>query len=303
MPELYVYVHKAYTETIFYTQTHLVFDELRANGAHVLVGDDFKNLAANPTLDDKLIVYGNVDFALDVVNRFIPKNRWLYVVDEGGAGQAAYDRSLGYMKKVNIQNIIVTYQNEAHLAKLTAAGAQYVIMPQCVPLIRPGIEKTGEVLISGQMSQSVYPTRTLVADSLRRHLFKRVHVLPYPGCDTPTLAHNVYGERYYQLLDGFRMGVTCRAGSRDRFVAKYAEMAASHVLPVGDCPSYMPRRMSRAMLNVEGLTDKRIADEVAHLLDSPEELQARTDEFTAVVAERYLVSPNMKRVVDEIKSH
>jgi hypothetical protein len=301
-PQIYVYVHPAYTQTIFYTQTLLIYDSFRDCGAIVCVGDDFKQAKPNP--GDQLVIYGNVDVMRDVVERFAPGDRWLYVVDESGAGQGAYDRSLGYMAKLNAKNIIVTYQNVAHLEKLRNAGVRYVIMPQTVPTIRPKIAKTHDILASGQLSAGIYPTRTRVIALLNRSsLAGRTQALAYPGCDVPQTTHKIYGDRYYQHLDGFRLGVTCRAGARDRFVAKYAEMAASHVLPIGDCPTYMPEAMKKAMVNVEGLNDDQIVAELTRLLNAPEELQARTEAFTAEVAQRYIALPNMQRVVAEIKQH
>jgi hypothetical protein len=299
-PRLYVYVHKAYTETIFFTQTHLIFDELRANGATVLVGDDFK--AADPRAGDKLLIYGNVDFAKDVVERFAPEHRWNYVVDEGGAGQSAYDRSLSYMQKLDIRNMVVTYQNAAHLAKIAVTGRHYVVMPQCVPTVRPKVAKMGDIFISGQMSDTVYPTRTRLNRLLSRALPNHVYSLSYPGCDNPNPVTTIYAEKYYQLLDGYKLALTCRAGDRDRFVAKYVEFGASHVLPIGDCPTYMPKAMKDAMINVEGMSDGEVVSEVARLLGAPGELQERTDAFTAEVEARYIASTNMERVVGEIMS-
>ena len=133
-PRVFVYVHPAYTQTIFYTQTHLVFDQFRNLGATVMVGDEF--LGAAPGPEDKLVVYGNVDSYLAKVQCFVPTNRCSYVVDEGGAGQQAYDRALGYMNRHDIRNIIMTYQNAEHVAKVVATGARTITMPQCVPGIR-----------------------------------------------------------------------------------------------------------------------------------------------------------------------
>ena len=298
---IFVYVHPAYTQTIFYTQTTLIFDSFRELGEVVCVGDEFKE--ATPRPNDQLVIYGNVDAYRDVVARFAEKDRWLYVVDEGGAGQGAYDRSLGYMARYNIKHMVVTYQNAGHLAKLHGAGIHTVNMPQTVPGIRSKTVKTQDILISGQTSHTVYPMRTRVIELLNRSSLKgRTASLAYPGCDiTPGVQHGPHGDRYYQHLDGFRLAVTCRAGDRDRFVAKYAEFGASHVLPIGDCPTYMPEAMKKAMVNVERLSDTQIVEELTRLLAAPDELEARTQAFTDEVARRYIALPNMRRVIEEIK--
>ena len=303
MSEVHAYVHKAYTETIFYTVTLLVFDMLREHGVNVMVGDDFKNWNGTPAPGDKLITYGNAEFALDVVARFAPQDRWNYVVDEAGAGQLAYERSMTYMKKVDIRNLVVTYQSPTHLERLRSAGYPYVIMPACVRSIRPRTEKPHDILMSGQQSDNVYPTRTRLSRLFARELAPHFKALPYPGCDTPQTTHKIYHQQFFDHMDGFKMAIACRAGSRDRFVAKYVEMAQSHVLPVGDCPTYMPKGMREAMINVEGMSDGEVVSEVTRLLHAPGELKDRADTFTQIVEELYLASPNMKRVLEEIKSH
>ena len=301
-PKIFVYVHPAYDQTIFYTQTQLIFESFRACNVPVLIGDAFNLNNVIPGPDDQLIIYGNVDNYLDVVSQFPPRSRWLYVVDEGGAGEAAYDRSLAYMAKVDIKNIIVTYQNEAHLDKLFRRVKHLAFMPQTVPCIRPRKAKLRVILVSGQLHEHVYPTRTRLAKlCLTAPLSECSHFLPYPGSDLPTSTHSYHGDEYYKLLDTYTMGVVCRAGDRDRFVAKYVEMGASHVLPIGDCPSYMPRPMQRSMLNTEGMSDPDVINEVTRLIDNPEELAERTHEFTSVVAQRYLALPNVVRLLNDIR--
>jgi hypothetical protein len=297
---VYVCVNPAYTEQIFYTQTTLVFESFQRAWATVYVGDASR---VTPVSGDQLVVYGYPSpDVVEYAKLFAPDNRWLYVVDESSRGTEPYDIALARMADLNIKNIVLTYQNSQHLEKLRGLGVKYVVMPQCVPAIRPLTDKPHDILVSGQLNDVVYPTRTWLAIVLTgSSLAPRVSTLQYPGCDKPGAKHQTYGDRYYQHLDGFRMAVTCRAGSRDRFVAKYVEFGASHVLPIGDCPTYMPDEMKRAMVNVEGLTDGQVVAEVTRLLAAPDELRERTDAFTAQVAQRYMAMPNMQRVVEEIK--
>lgn len=209
---------------------------------------------------------------------------------------------MGYMAKMGFRNLVVTYQNANHLAKLTANGVRYVIMPQTMPAIRPRVDKSKGVILSGQVSRSFYPIRTLAWDALRGDLREHVHVIDTPGQDISTRRHNTIRDRYYELLDTCRMGVVCRAGDRDRFVAKYIEMGACHVLPIGDCPTYMPDEMKAAMVNIEGMDREQIVVEVRRLLETaPDELLARTTAYTDVIERQYIALPNMQRVMDEIR--
>jgi hypothetical protein len=132
--------------------------------------------------------------------------------------------------------------------------------------------------------------------------------LPYPGhdiaenaqCNDGSFQKEQY-ESFLQVVDKYKMGIVCKVGARDRFVAKYLELGMCHALPIGDCPSYMPEVMKNLMVNVEGLNDDQIVQELTRLLNNPEELQQRTDAYTKEVERRYLSLPNMKRVVEEVK--
>lgn len=299
-PRIFVFVHPAYTDQICYPQTLNVWESFGACGAIVRYGDDIRSIDPQP--GDQLVAYGRLDQFRDVSDRFPRADKWHYVVDESNTTSGPYDKAHAYMQLLDVGNIIVTYQNQAHLDRLTALGYRYVIMPQTFPGIRPEVLKATDVLMSGQVSDSFYPTRTRVMRVLQQAPAIHVRTLETPGQDISTKRHDIIRGRYYDLLDTCRMGVVCRAGHRDRFVAKYIEMGACHMLPIGDCPSYMPDDMKRAMVNVEGLSDERIVAEVTRLLRSdPGELQARTEAYVAGVARHYLAIPNMQRVMDELR--
>lgn len=299
-PRVFVFVHPAYTDQICYPQTLNVWESFDRCGAIVRYGDDIR--AIDPVPGDQLVGYGRLDEYRDVSDRFLPEDKWHYVVDESNSSSGPYDKALSYMRLLNVGNIIVTYQNAAHLQKLSDRGIRYSVMPQTFPVIRPKVDKSRGVLLSGQVSASFYPVRTKAWTALEgtKHAF----ALRTPGQDISTRNHDTIRERYYQLLDTCRMGIVCRAGARDRFVAKYIEMGACHCLPVGDCPTYMPNEMKAAMVNIEGMGSAQVVEEVRRLLeDAPDELARRTAAFTAGVAQHYMATPNMQRVLREITAH
>lgn len=299
-PHVFVFVHPAYTDQICYPQTLNVWESFDACGATVAYGDDIRKIRPRP--GDQLVGYGRLDEYRDVADMFPARDKWHYVVDESNSTTQPYDKAMSYMKLLNVANIIVTYQNKAHLDKLAAHGIRYVIMPQTMPAIRPRVEKVHGVLLSGQLSESFYPTRTSVTATLRGKAAEHVHVLETPGQDISTRRHDTIRDMYYELLDTCRMGVVCRAGERDRFVAKYIEMGACHVLPVGDCPTYMPDEMKHAMVNVEGMSPDQVVNEVRRLLeDAADELDERTETYVAGVKKHYMAVPNMQRVMAELK--
>lgn len=307
---VYVAVHPALKNSIFHTQTTLVFRSFIQAGARVCFGDEL--LDASPDVSDKLIVYGGLEgeALLDKAYVFQPENRWLYVVDEQASNDPSpYSRVLPYVKYVlRTKNVIVTYQNAGHLALLEGAGINMLVLPQCIEHIRPRVQKTGDILVSGQLDpvfygmpdRPFYVTRTKVALTLRNEWSNRATLLQYPGTETSEALHARIGEGYLKTLDAFKLGVVCRGGTHDRFVGKYVEMGACHVLPVGDCPSYMPEAMKHAMVNVEGMSDEQTLKELDRLLKSPEEIERRSDAFTEETRKRYLSFLNVRRLLDEM---
>lgn len=296
---IFVYVNPAYLEQIFVTQTHVLFDAFRACGATV-----HSDAAAQRDVvqtGDHAVVYG-YPHPWVPLDRFLPDNRWLYVVDEASIDRRPYDQAVERMCRLKISNMVVTYPNMANIAWLHEEPTvkRIVVVPQCVPVIRHKVTKDICILVSGQLSPTVYPTRTRLAQELLAKLPHHVHVQPYPGCDNLHRPGSMSGEAYWHLLDRCKLGVVCRAGNRDRFVAKYVEFGASHVLPVGDCPSYMPKEMKRTMVNVEGMVAADIIAEVTRLLAAPDELNERTDTFTDQVAQRYIVRSNVQRAMQEM---
>lgn len=299
-PRVFVFVHPAYTDQICYPQTLNVWESFERCGAIVRYGADIRTIDPRP--GDQFVGYGRLDEYRDVSDKFLPEDKWHYVVDESNSSSGPYEKAMAYMKLLNFGNIIVTYQNPNHLARLTANGIRYAIMPQTFPVIRPKVKKGIGILLSGQISDFFYPVRSRAFASLDGTV--HAHTLRTPGQDISTRGHNVIREEYYKLLDTCRMGIVCRAGHRDRFVAKYIEMGACHCLPVGDCPSYMPDEMKQAMVNIEGFSQTQIRDEVNRLIVvNPEELEARTAAFTAGVEKHYMATPNMQRLMLEITAH
>lgn len=307
---VYVAVHPALKNSIFHTQTTLVFRSLEQAGAKVCFGDEFLDVVSEA--GDKLIVYGGLEgeALLDKAYTFQREDRWLYVVDEqAGNDPSPYSRALSYMKYIlGTDNIIVTYENAGHLSLLENARTNVLVLPQCIEHVRPRVQKTNEILVSGQLDPAFYDlpdrpfyvTRTKVAIALRKSWQDRATLLQYPGTETSKALHTRIGEGYLKTLDVFKLGVVCRGGTHDRFVGKYVEMGACHVLPVGDCPSYMPEAMKQAMVNVEWMSEEQVLKELDRLLKSLEEIERRSDAFTEETRRRYLSFLNVRRLLDEM---
>lgn len=314
-PKVYFVVHKSIFDSVFLTLSDVLFDGFTYAGATVLTHEQLVDLVTGD--EDRVIVYGGLDEATDEVKRrFAAENRWLLVVDEMKGGDVQpYGRAAAYAKDtLETNNIITTYQNAEHMAWLDAQGMKRLYLPQCVPCVRPMSNKTYSLLISGQVDQHpdlfidynpegrpYYVTRTKVALAVKHsYLNDKATWLSYPNTSRSTARHQWIGEGYMQLLDMHALAVTCKAADHDRFVGKYVEFGAAHVLPVGDCPSYMPDAMKQAMINVEGMDEKQITEEIDRVLRNIPELVERVNVYSDEVAKRYLSGPNCKRIVEEV---
>jgi hypothetical protein len=243
-----------------------------------------------------------------VIAPILPQNRFAYLVDTkiNDDGTLAYDKRIQQFRRLNVHHALITYPIARDTKILNDAGIHTVVMPCCVSMRRPRINKYNGIVMTGTYDDRFYPTRTRLG-----RLF-RIALPGVAGVAVPKGTHgtgpidqraapSLVGEAYHEMLDGCQMAVVCRAGVRDYMVAKYVEFGMSHVLPVGDCPSHMPDDMKRLMVNVEGMSDEDIIHEVKRLLASPDELQARQEKYCDLVHGRYDLLTNAHRVIAEIE--
>lgn len=218
-----------------------------------------------------------------------PSNRWVYMNDTRTTpdGQA-YTGRIEQCRRFGVSRAIVTYSNVGHLECLRRAGITYVTFPFCVSRRRARTAKPHVAAMLGSFDPETYPTRS------------RLRSLLSPAFPPVVLDRPVVGDTYYDVLDGHRFGLVCRGGYRDAFVAKYVEYGMCHVLPVGDCPSYMPVEMKQAMVNVEGRSDEWVVSEVTRLLRTPDELFQRQEAYSEQVHRRFDLLENARRVVTAV---
>lgn len=231
-----------------------------------------------------------------------PERHFLFTNDEAATSATeAYGRQIKRCREHSIKGgVIVTYANKEHLKCLQGAGLHAIHYPHPLPGHRQRRQKTpGKVLISGDQTYNTYPGRVLAAAALLPAGL--THFLEHPGTELNRASHQFVGDKYLELLDLYHMGTVCRAGYRDRMVAKYVEMAACYVLPVGDCPSYMPSELKALMVNTEQMNPHQVREEVKRLFFSAEEeLHQRQERFHDLCAELYDGPTLAKRVLEEV---
>lgn len=304
-------VHEAVLDCVAYTLSTVLPEAFKAAGAIVLLHEEFGSF--QPHEEDHIISIGGIDDVKEMVHRFKPEHRWHHVVDVEKLGDAVpYARATTYAQNVvGTKNLITTYETKTHMEALEAQGFRHVTMPHCMMDIRPRVKKTHGIAVSGQLDiaapgaegskPQLYVTRTNVAQALIHSGFGQdVTWIPHPGHSLSELRHDVVYDQYMKMLDVHCLSVTCKGSRRDSLVGKYVEFGACHVLPVGDCPSYMPEEMKLAMVDVEKMTRPQIVAEIKRLLASPEELTARTEAYVEQVRKHFLGEPNARRVMQEI---
>lgn len=249
----------------------------------------------------KMVPHGDriVNFYCDrpreVLQRCMPQFRWNYAIDEVSKEDGrAYATKIKQCKDFDCSRMVITFTNPKHLANLHATGISHVGMPFCPARIRPRTTKPRTVAAYATYHPVTYPERTRVKDMLVRAMGPQ-HVHEFMG-DKKT------GEAFAEILDGYQFGIVCKAGFRDRLVAKYVEYGASHVLPIGDCPSYMPLEMKQTMLNTEGRDPRWILGEVSRLIGDPKELSQRQEAYSESVARNFNILFHAERVVKTIES-
>jgi hypothetical protein len=271
---------------------------LKEAGAVIIGEPEFALLAHRdkrvaPT--DKVVGFFNTsENAKLLFSAVHPRNRWTYVIDTkvNPDGTGAYAGRIAYCQEHSISHAVVTYVGARDLQQLALAGISYLGMPHCSPEPRVRRQKVAHLLFTGAVHDTVYPTRARLSKVLG----------PPMPCAAPRTTGKPVGEEYYEMIEGYNLGIVDRSGIRDYMVAKYVEFGACHVLPVGDCPSYMPIEMQQAMVNVEGMSDDEVKSEVARLLSRPEELMNRQDAYTAATHKRFDRRTHSRRVVQSILS-
>jgi hypothetical protein len=262
--------------------------------------------------DDKIISFFMADDLTErVFSHTSPPNRWTYIIDTKvrDDGTGAYEgRVRDYFPRFGVTHALIALPLAKYTQVLTDAGIKTVVMPLCVPGRRSRTPKHNGVVTVGSFNEHVYPTRTRLMHLFREKL-SDVSGAPTPRGEVARYCNGnaaraggpiLMGAAYYDMLDSCQMGVVCRGGNRDYLVVKYAEFGMCHVLPVGDCPSYMPTDMKAPMIDVEHMSDDDVVTEVRRLLADPTELAQRQDAYTEATHKHYDMLTNCRRALSEI---
>ncbi len=285
-------------------ESEYLVNGLKQAGAFVMEEREFILLAHRDKKvlsSDKLVGFFNTgENAKLLFSAVLPQNRWTYAIDTKVKtdGTAAYAGRIAYCREHDINHMIVTYINPNQLRELYNAGINYVGMPHCSPERRKRQVKTQGILMSGTYNTETYPVRTRLMSLFEHSMSDAVKSI----ATVAQSAKRPTGNAYYDVLDQCQLAVVCKVSNRDQLVAKYVEFGACHVLPVGDCPTYMPDEMKRSMVNIDGMSDEYLVSELRRLLANPAELTARQEVYCAATHRHFDRQDHSHRLVQSILS-
>lgn len=200
--------------------------------------------------------------------------------------QEAYNhpKTVRLIEDTDPRLVVFTYANEMpqYADWLERSGRTWMTIGHCADatIFRDyKLTKDIDILIVGNMNESIYPFRRRLARLAWREIRKRgynVVWLPHPGYTLPPKA-GLVGEEYAKMINRSRLVITCT--SRFKYaLTKLVEIPLCMALPVSDIPFEREKFFKQTMLNVEPwMTDKEIQFLIEDVLDTD-------DKWAAMVA-------------------
>lgn len=244
-------IHKVDAQAcIFSKQAWVTFKEFQKHGVTLLSEAQF--IHTDISSEDTVIIY--ISFQSDAAREklaAISCKKIVWTVDESKSDGVLFRTVHELCDQIGSKSVILTYPSERNISHLVERGYETFTLPFSITALRPRAEKTIDIVISGQLDHVYYPVRTRLVELLQQTNRYKIAFLPHPGNSYSEARHTYIGEKYYELLDQCKLGVTCHAGKRDRMLLKYIEYGTSWCLPIGDKPSYMNEAMASSMVSVD----------------------------------------------------
>ena len=213
--------------------------------------------------------------------------KFLRNIDSCKSDRILFKREQEIFHRVGFEAILVTYCTEYNRKFLLERGIKNIDYPHLIDFSSlkniDAADKKYDILISGQISEKSYPTRTKIAKAVMNNKrFMETHkviFIPHPGYSKSHTSHNFYGENYIDLASQCRLSVVC-TGDDDSLVLKYLEFANAGTLPAGDYPSNMPEASKEAMLFIDkNMEDSEILSKIEECLLNKKALQDKIEKY------------------------
>jgi len=271
-------------------------------GCFTITETEFLSQDFTPKDDDVVVVYISFENSESLQKlKSLNCKKILHSIDESKSDAILYRTQLMFLQEVGSDTMINAYPSKRNLEFLKSRGVKVITLPLSGTKRNVDMSKKDiDILVSGQIDATYYPTRTRILSALGKSDIKFVY-LPHSGLESAKASHQYHGEKFLELLDRCWLGVTCKAGTfRDRLVAKYVEFGFSKVLPVGDVPTYMDERMSDNMVKItEEDSESDIVAKIKNAL-SDKKLVDRIERYSTAVMEKHDMDTNVERVVKMI---
>lgn len=238
----------------------ILFAELQKQGCVLVSESDFAAGKVKLTKNDVLLAWPCFIDQYNTEHMFsgcydIAKQSGCKVVvllgDESKRDGVLFGEHAELCRSFGAKRVILTLANNHNIEHMMRQGFTVSTFEYVLPQ-RERKEKQFDILLSCQHDIDYYPTRTRIIRMLmsETHDYKLLCTNNLPGMYKSIAIHPFHSDRFFELCDASKLGVTCKAGWRDRMVGKYAEFGACWCLPLGDIPSEMHQDMARAMASV-----------------------------------------------------
>jgi len=233
--------------------------------------------------------------------------KFLRNIDSCKSDRILFKREQEIFFRVGFEAMLVTYCTDYNRNFLLERGIKSIDYPHLIDFSNSRdiekVEKKFDILISGQLSEKSYPTRTKLANLFLKEDNKKkykVAYLQHPGHSKSQVIHQFYGEKYVDLASACKLSITC-TGDDDALVLKYLEFAKAASLPLGDCPSNMPEKAKLSMLEIsKEMSDEKILSIVDEILRNEDLLKEKTKSYQSAMTIFDVAST--KNVLEKIKN-
>lgn len=279
---------------------------LESIGAICLTHSDFFKNHAPQISDDDIAIF--FPFAMkdeDLITKIghLRCRKFLRNIDSCKSDRILFKSELTYYERCGFEAMLVTYCTDYNINFLFEKGIKAIGYPHLMDFstgynILPA-ERQFDILVSGQLSEKSYPTRTRLANLFMKNQSKyNICYLPHPGHMKSQTSHQYFGENYVKLASNCKLGIVC-TGDDDSLVLKYLEFTRSSTLPVGDAPSNMPIEAKNSMILVDkNMSDDDILSKVDEVLKNHDVLSSRIKSYQQAIATNF----DIRKTADILKN-
>ena len=295
-------LHSDATSSYISSEITALFTQIKTyDNFFTISEDEFDRYVFND--EDVVVVYNSARESSKDKLRALNCKKVLYTIDESKRVGSLFEKQECFMLDTGIKTVAIVYPSTRNVEHLQSRGFN-VIKTALHAMSRTRQQKSVDVLITGQLDADYYPTRTRLASAIMQNkaFCSRFNVafLPHPGFDKTKSRHQVFGEKYFELLDASKIGLVCKCAWRDRLLQKYSEFGMSWVLPVGDVPSYAPMMMKQSMLDVSLMNDAEALNVMTALLTDDQKFEERTRLFHDSAFKHYESSTCVNKLYVEL---